>query len=201
MTRADGRVLWRLIVAVVLIGLAIATFYVARENDERVAQLENATETRDLRIDNLETALGQQRQQFQRCKGKRAQGDPYCDEPVAPPAGEIGPAGPIGPQGIQGIQGLPGVPGPVGPQGVQGRQGDTGATGPQGPSGVQGEPGPQGPPGEPGPQGEPGPSGEQGPRGEQGPAGYPASFTFTFAGQNYVCRDPEGDHSYDCQPA
>lgn len=181
--------IWRALVGLVLLALAVATFYTARSNDDRVEQLETATSQRDTRIDNLEAALGLQRAQFKRCKGAGAARDPYCDEPVAPPAGEIGPPGP---PGIQGIQGVPGPPGPPGPQGVQGEKGDRGDTG------TSGTTGPAGPPGEQGPAG---PQGEKGERGEQGPAGYPDSFTFAALGTTYVCSDADGDRAYECQPS
>lgn len=75
----------------------------------------------------------------------------------------------------------------------------------RGPAGADGEdstvPGPPGPQGEQGPQGETGPTGPQGEPGPPGPAAPPAeSFTFTFLGVTYDCRDPEGDGAYTCEP-
>lgn len=99
-------------------------------------------------------------------------------------AGAAGAAGPAGPQGSTGAQGPPGQPG------LQGPQGPAGVNGAEGP---QGEPGAQGPVGPPGPQGEPGPAGAQGP---------PVSeFSFGVLGVTVVCRDPEADGAYACEPA
>lgn len=125
---------------------------------------------------------------------------------------------------IPGPAGEPGAPGIPGPEGPPGRDGITppclsqagacmGPPGPQGSPGTTGVDGQsiQGPPGQPGPQGEPGesiqgPPGEAGPAGPQGEPGQdgapgqpPATFTFTFLKNTYVCADPDGDHHYTCQ--
>jgi hypothetical protein len=85
-----------------------------------------------------------------------------------------------------GIVTITGPQGDDGPPGPQGMQGPPGAQGANGLSGEDGGPGPEGP------------VGATGPVGPQGPA--VGSFTFSFAGLNFLCADPEGDGSYQCNP-
>jgi hypothetical protein len=95
-----------------------------------------------------------------------------------------------------------------GPAGSNGSNGTDGTDGAAGADGAPGATGPAGPPG-------PGPTDAQinqavatycgnndctGPAGPQGPAGYPDSFDFTVATITFVCRDPDGDHHYSCDP-
>jgi hypothetical protein len=87
------------------------------------------------------------------------------------------------------VTGLPGEDGAPGPPGPTGAAGPVGGVGPEGPTGDRGPAGPAGPEGPPGPNGDTGP---QGP-----PVG---SFAFSFAGLNFLCTDPEGDGSYQCNP-
>lgn len=145
---------------------------------------------------------------------KRLGGKPVVT-PTDVPETITGPAGVPGKPGQRGDQGIAGPRGPAGPAGAPGKRGATGASGTPGAAGHDGSTGPQGPPGPPGKDGadgktgDPGPTGEQGPAGPAGatgPAGYPDSFTYTAQGPGglgnttYVCRDPDGDHAYTCEP-
>lgn len=69
-------------------------------------------------------------------------------------------------------------------------RGPRGEQGPEGPAGAPGSEGPTGPAGPAGAEGPPGPPGPQGPRIE--------SFTFTYLGVTYTCRDDDGDSNYTC---
>lgn len=86
------------------------------------------------------------------------------------PAGEsiMGPKGPAGDAGVAGPMGPMGPAGPLGPAGDRGPQGDSGPPGRDGTNGQTGSQGPQGPEG---PQGDRGQQGDAGPEGPQGPAG------------------------------
>lgn len=150
------------VTAAVIIALGVATLWMQGINNDKVNQLEAGRRTNLARIDNLESGVETLRAQVERCKGKTAKDDPYCDEPAVPPAGQIGPPGPPGDTGD------PGPVGPPGPPGSPGRDGSVGATGAQG---LQGIPGVQGVAGPPGPQGEPGKDGKDGADGQSGPAG------------------------------
>lgn len=189
---------WLGVVAVLLIGLGCASLVGDVINNDKVTSLEKGRELNTARIDNLESNLAAQQAQFERCKGKAAEGDPTCDEPVSPPPGQIGPPGPpgavgdAGPQGAPGVAGTPGqagTPGPAGQAGTPGVTGPQGATGAQGP---QGEQGLRGDKGEEGLQGIPGVAGIQGPPGDPGttvtgftcantPAGIQLTISFSNA--------------------
>jgi hypothetical protein len=105
-------------------------------------------------------------------------------EPVVQPQADTGSqavvTGPAGEDGAPGPPGLTGMQGPQGEQGATGSTGSRGETGPAGPAGPGGEMGPAGPAGPPGPR--------------------VGSFTFSFAGLNYLCTDPDGDGNYQCDP-
>lgn len=150
------------ITAAVIIALGVATLWMQGINNDKVNQLEAGRRTNLARIDNLESGVETLRAQVERCKGKTAKDDPYCDEPAVPPAGQIGPPGPPGDTGD---------PGPVGPPGLPGNPGRDGSVGATGAQGLQGIPGVQGVAGPPGPQGEPGKDGKDGADGQTGPAG------------------------------
>lgn len=178
-------------VAIILIALGILTFTYSASTDSRVDDLRADRATDAKKIDNLSTALALQRQQFRRCRGLRAVGDPYCESPAAPAPGQIGPPGPPG------VPGLTGPPGPPGPQGVAGPAGAAGQTGPQGTTGSTGAQGIPGLTGPPGPQGDPGPPGPQGDVGPQGPPGTAnAVATCTQTDTGVTLRLTFGDGSF-----
>lgn len=104
-----------------------------------------------------------------------------------------GPRGPVGPSGA------PGSAGDAGKQGERGADGEPGEPGPSGPPGPQGDPGGKGDKGDPGSQG---PRGDTGPTGPQGPAGPPpSSWTFTYGGVTYTCRQNGSGTTYTCDPS
>lgn len=173
-------------IALAIIGSYLFTYFVARAEGAKAANLEL-----------LESAVSS----LQQANDERAkQGLPPVQVPAPAPAqldrnavidavtsaviAQIGsdprfkgPAGesimgPKGPQGDQGPQGLPGVAGPTGPAGRDGERGPQGDTGPEGPQGQQG---PKGDTGDRGPQGDTGPEGPTGPQGPEGPPGTPGS--------------------------
>jgi len=107
--------------------------------------------------------------------------------------------GPAGATGPAGADGTPGAPGPAGSPGTNGVtpaclsdssqcRGADGTPGKDGADGAPGQPGADGAPGAPGADGRP-----------------PASFSFQFAGTNYLCtRDgasPDTAATYSCNPA
>jgi len=202
--RAQARWLIYMGIAMTLMLLALLLFglkAIDASDEAKTAHSENATQ--DKRVGNLETALDAQRQQFIKCKDKKATA-PGCQTPIAPNSNSVGPQGVPGLQGTQGIPGLQGIqglqgpagpPGPPGPAGIQGETGATGATGaigatgPQGDAGANGADGAQGPAGPQGDPGPAGPQGEAGPQGPQGPAG-PADVADN-------CNPPPGEFVTD----
>lgn len=184
-----------LILAAVIAILTVAVWFAFDAADnarDTAAAIRSASVDRDTRIDNLETALDAQRQQFEACRGEKANA-PGCSEPVAPSPGQIGPQGIPGIQGIpgeQGPQGIPGLQGPPGPRGAKGEKGDKGDTGLQGAAGAAGAIGAIGPVGPKGDTGPVGPMGPVGPKGEAGPPGKdaPTIVSFAFSGGPTDCR-------------
>lgn len=100
-----------------------------------------------------------------------------------------GPAGAPGPKGDPGVPGVDGVTPPCMAEPAQCR-------------GADGAPGKDGAPGQAGAAGQPGADGAPGAAGAAGRP--PASFSFTFAGMDYVCtRDgasPDDAATYSCNP-
>lgn len=200
--RAGGAVM-----SVFAIVVAVAALAWAVTNDTELDAVSVAGQSRAAQISDLSTALDAQREQFESCQAYIGKRTPEgCETPVAESAKAIVPS-PAVVSGLPGLPGEPGERGPSGPPGVSGAPGASGASGASGEPGtaVTGAPGASGVPGAPGENGANGTSGtsgtsgadgERGPQGERGPA--PASFTFTFLGQDYVCRDTDGDGDYTC---
>lgn len=206
--RAGGAVL-----AVFAIVVALVSLVWAVTNDAELDAVTVAGQSRAAQISDLSTALDAQRKQFESCQAYTGKRTPKgCETPVAESAKAIVPS-PAVVSGLPGLPGEPGPPGPSGPPGVSGAPGASGVPGASGASGASGHPG-AGVTGAPGASGAPGADGsngtsgtsgtsgadgERGPQGERGPA--PESFTFTFLGQDYVCRDTDGDGDYACDLA
>lgn len=195
-----------LVVAVLLAVVAVSTWTLRQDFDERGVEVQALRE--QLLDAGVKPKVGPPGDAG--TSGDRGEkGDP----------GGAGERGPVGMDGIDGITpacwfttaqcvGLTGfngrdstVPGPQGPGGA-----DSTVPGPAGADGQDSTvPGPQGPPGAdstvPGPQGESGSPGADstvpGPQGPPGPR--PDSFSFEWANQTYTCTDPDGDGAYSCE--
>jgi hypothetical protein len=158
-----------LFLALALGGLVFAGVYMYFELDDEKDKREDYA----AQVNELTTAVQDQRQQFLNCQDRppTATG---CADPVTNAAGEPvpGPAGPQGVQGTSGATGAQGPRGPVGPRGPRGIQGPAGTDGADGASGTDGAQGPAGPAGPQGEQGPAGPHGEGGPAGPACPEGY-----------------------------
>lgn len=161
----DRRPRWRVLLVVVLGGVAVAVaafvWAVAGQS-----QLADRADRSDARVGQLEGALAQQGTYVDRLQAQlQRNGITPAREPtitVAPGVpGPVGAQGGVGAAGPQGLPGVDGAPGPAGP---------AGAAGPPGAAGAKGDPGPGGPGGDAGPAGQDGKPGTDGRDGRDGVA-------------------------------
>lgn len=132
------RLIWALIVAVVVVGVAtvVGSWWFSRSAATTEQELSaTATQAQSL----AEQIRGE-------CDAGRLSG-PVCGtaaqvvaDPIPGPQGAAGEQGPVGPPGPPGADGTPGPAGPAGEDGMDGADGRDGADGAPGPAGRDGSP-------------------------------------------------------------